>query len=85
MTEVVTLLATIGLVWLSLWYLKRKETLANEPDGVSRKKDNEAEKRRTKRAIPVEVERDRDKAWYKGFRKRSNKTTTDLEQSLPAS
>ncbi|KAF2444439.1 hypothetical protein P171DRAFT_32759 [Karstenula rhodostoma CBS 690.94] len=91
-TEVVSLLATLGLVVLCLWWLKRRETLANEANNASQTNENTTERkgrnplsrsesRKSKNANikePGEVE----KPWLPGFRRRTRRAVVDLEQSL---
>ncbi|KAJ4293306.1 hypothetical protein N0V90_008588 [Kalmusia sp. IMI 367209] len=91
--EVVSLLATLGLVYLCLWWLKRRETLANEAGDTSQVKDNMTERQENK--LPVQMDTGKsesvdarrtskaEKPWLLGFRKRSKRAAADLEQSIP--
>lgn len=77
--EVLSLVATLGLVWLSLFLLKKKETLgvgARISSGFQSKKEKSKRKESTN---GTQSER----TGMKYFTERSKKKTTDIEQAHP--
>jgi hypothetical protein len=77
--ELVSLLVTGALVWLSLWWLKRREEqAAGEESDTSRNQNSEStraegEDEENKSGIQI------GKGWFKCFEKRSKVKTADLE------
>ena len=90
--EIVSLLATLGLVVLCLWWLKRRETLASKASNASQAIKDATEKKGRKpstrfkdaqsKETNTEEQREVEKPWLSGFRRRTKKAAVDVEQSL---
>jgi hypothetical protein len=91
--EIVSLLATLGLVVMCLWWLKRRETLSSKAHNASQAtKDAAGKKRRNlltrlkdkkNKEVNTEKQSEAEKPWLSGFRRRTKKAAVDVEQSLP--
>jgi hypothetical protein len=78
--ELVSLLVTGGLVWLSLWWLKRSEEQATSKERDTFRNQNSESTGKEGKVEKNTSRVQRGKVWFKCFGKCLKKKTADLER-----